>query len=380
MTNVQNGGIYVRFLDYDGLGYLIEELKDKFVQQQAGKGLSANDFTNILKEKLDSIESGAEKNVVHSVNGREGDIVITSDDVEFLSSVSGATPTTIRAIIDDIIAKDKAQDIEIAKKADKSTTYTKTQVDDVIKPKADKSYVDGELGKKANQTTTYTKDEVDSKLGDIDSGVISVNEKTGVVTLDTDDISDASATNKFVTTGEKASWNAKANVSYVDTEVAKKVDKISGKGLSTNDFTTALKNKLDAIEAGAQKNVIELIKRNGTNLPVDGKAINIEVPTKLGELTNDVTFQTKAQVQSLIADQGKMKKEIVASLPSVSTADDNTMYLVRNKQDSGYEEWMVINGTWEILGDTAAVDFTGYVHEDDITLITNAEIDAFLNV
>jgi hypothetical protein len=33
-----------------------------------------------------------------------------------------------------------------------------------------------------------------------------------------------------------------------------KVDKVSGKGLSTNDFTDALKNKLDGIEAGAQKN------------------------------------------------------------------------------------------------------------------------------
>lgn len=39
------------------------------------------------------------------------------------------------------------------------------------------------------------------------------------------------------------------------TDVDSKVDKVAGKGLSTNDYTTADKEKLDGIEAGAQKNV-----------------------------------------------------------------------------------------------------------------------------
>ena len=34
-----------------------------------------------------------------------------------------------------------------------------------------------------------------------------------------------------------------------------KVDKVEGKGLSTNDYTTAEKNKLAAIAAGAEVNV-----------------------------------------------------------------------------------------------------------------------------
>lgn len=40
------------------------------------------------------------------------------------------------------------------------------------------------------------------------------------------------------------------------TELNKKVDKISGKGLSTNDYTTAEKDKLLGIEAGAQVNEV----------------------------------------------------------------------------------------------------------------------------
>ena len=39
------------------------------------------------------------------------------------------------------------------------------------------------------------------------------------------------------------------------TELAKKVDKVSGKGLSTNDYTTDEKNKLAGIAAGAEVNV-----------------------------------------------------------------------------------------------------------------------------
>ena len=41
-----------------------------------------------------------------------------------------------------------------------------------------------------------------------------------------------------------------------------KVDKVEGKGLSTNDFTTELKNKLNGIEAGAQVNTVTGIKGN----------------------------------------------------------------------------------------------------------------------
>ena len=46
-----------------------------------------------------------------------------------------------------------------------------------------------------------------------------------------------------------------ATVTYVDQQDALKVDKIAGKGLSTNDYTTAEQTKLAGIEAGAEVNV-----------------------------------------------------------------------------------------------------------------------------
>lgn len=58
-----------------------------------------------------------------------------------------------------------------------------------------------------------------------------------------------------------------------------KVDKETGKGLSTNDYTTEEKNKLAGIAEGAQVNVIETIKVNGAAQTVTAKAVDITVPT-----------------------------------------------------------------------------------------------------
>ena len=82
--------------------------------------------------------------------------------------------------------------------------------------------------------------------------------------------------------------------SKVKTALNNKVDKVSGKGLSTNDFTNALKNKLDGIAAGAQVNVIEGITVNSTAVPLTNKIANLTIPTKLTDLTNDGNFVTDA--------------------------------------------------------------------------------------
>lgn len=47
----------------------------------------------------------------------------------------------------------------------------------------------------------------------------------------------------------------KASTNYVDGELYKKVDKVDGKGLSTNDYTTTEKSKLAGIEEGADVSV-----------------------------------------------------------------------------------------------------------------------------
>lgn len=88
-------------------------------------------------------------------------------------------------------------------------------------------------------------------------------------------------------TGKDLSTNdytdtAKAIVDGVKSALANKVDKIAGKGLSANDFTDTLKNKLDDIASGAQVNVLEAVKLNGTTLNIDAnKAVNVEAITSI---------------------------------------------------------------------------------------------------
>lgn len=91
----------------------------------------------------------------------------------------------------------------------------------------------------------------------------------------------------------------------VDGLLANKVDKVEGKGLSTNDLTNELKGQYDAAYAhsqaahapvDAQANVIESVKVNGTALTVTGKAVDIAVPTDNAELTNGAGYLKAADI------------------------------------------------------------------------------------
>jgi len=86
-----------------------------------------------------------------------------------------------------------------------------------------------------------------------------------------------------------------------------KVDKESGKGLSANDLTNTLKGNYDAAyahsqeahaPAAAEKNVIVGVQKNGTDLTPNSttRKVNITVPTKVSELTNDSKFITLNEV------------------------------------------------------------------------------------
>lgn len=78
--------------------------------------------------------------------------------------------------------------------------------------------------------------------------------------------------------------------------VSTKVDKVEGKGLSSNDYTSDEKTKLAGIASGAQVNVLEGIQKNGNTVTVTNKIANISVPTKTSDITNDSGFITISDV------------------------------------------------------------------------------------
>lgn len=62
-----------KFVDNNALLYIFTKIKNAFVQAESGKGLSANDFTDDAKAKLDGIETGAQVNVQSDWNATTGD-------------------------------------------------------------------------------------------------------------------------------------------------------------------------------------------------------------------------------------------------------------------------------------------------------------------
>lgn len=139
------------------------------------------------------------------------------------------------------------------------------------------------------------------------------------------------------------------------------------------DKRTALEKRVKTLETtGGQSNKIESIKVNGTaqNIAAD-KSVNITVPTKTSQLTNDSAFQTSAQVasavQAAIAKTGHASFQKVDAVPAADSAKENVLYLVMNTTTKHYDIYAKIKGdgdsyTMERLDDTT-VDLSGYVQK-----------------
>ena len=67
-----------------------------------------------------------------------------------------------------------------------------------------------------------------------------------------------------------------AGLSYFANKIkALFVQKEDGKGLSTEDFTTSHKSKLDNLPADAERNIITGIQRNGLTVTPSNRIVNI---------------------------------------------------------------------------------------------------------
>lgn len=190
-----------------------------------------------------------------------------------------------------------------------------------------------------------------------------------------------------------------------------KVDKMEGKGLSTNDYTTDEKNKLEGIAAGANNythpahtayksglyklavdalghvtNASAVTKADITALGIPGQDTNTTYSPatqsnnglmtaadkkKLDAFGAASTYATITYVGQQISAAGHITKSIVATLPAASEAKENVIYMVKKSSGSGsnlYDEYMLIDGKLELVGDSAT----------KIDTLTNADITEIL--
>jgi hypothetical protein len=204
----------------------------------------------------------------------------------------------------------------VSAKTDPSVTSHLAQLDSVVAKKAEKSYVDTELAKKADKT--YVTRELAKKA-----------DKTYVNT------ELAKKADKTYVDTELAK---KANTADVNAALATKVDKVEGKGLSTNDYTDADKEKLTNIiwrPAAEGGDEISLVK-TGEKFTWDAKQDRIDYYLESARVEDgvlvitgsdgaEVTFDGTAAIDKIATPDGDL--DIIdkrVTIPLATTVLGNT--------------------------------------------------------
>lgn len=324
-----------KFLDNQtGLPTLWAAIGNKFVAKVDGKQLSTEDFTTALKTKLEGLDEAAMENQDAFANVKVGATTIAAgleqDTIEF---VQGANVT--------LTPNAGGKTVTIAAT---DTTYSEATTDAAgLLSAADKTKLDGiAAGAQVNQNAFAQ---------------ITANGTT---------ISAASASAAFeiaaganvTVTGDAAS--NKVTIAATDTTYEPATTSVAGL-MSAEDKTKL--NQL--VAASGEQNVIEVVKVNGVALEVteEDKSVNVVVPTKTSDITNDSDFQTSTQVTAAInaaiatVYEYKGSVDTADQLPAEGAAVGDT-YNIAAASDYGPAGMNVAwNGTaWDALGSSITIE------------------------
>ena len=206
----------------DGLVSLEESKVDAIV----GKGLSTNDYTRAEKTKLAGIEDNA--NAYTHPATHPASMITETSEKRFVSDTEKAAwnAKATESFVTEAIANAQLNGGQ-GGSVDLSGYVTTTALNTALNEKVDK------VSGKSLSTNDYTNAEK-TKLAGIEANANNYSHPSSHPAS----IITETSEKRFVTDNEKATWN-------------NKVDKISGKGLSTNDYTNAEKNKLQGIAVNA---------------------------------------------------------------------------------------------------------------------------------
>ena len=179
--------------------------------------------------------------------------------------------------------------------------------------------------------------------------------------------------------------------------INEKVTKEEGKGLSANDFTDELKGKLNDVEEGANKTIVDTALNAESTNPAQNKVVTEALGTKANlaspeftgtpkvptasEDSNDTqaanTAFVKAAIAAAVGDITSFEQTVVQQLPE--TGEKGVVYLVANngnEEGNYYDEYIWVANKFEHIG-TTKTDLTGYLKEEDLEDVTTEEIDTW---
>lgn len=90
-----------------------------------------------------------------------------------------------------------------------------------------------------------------------------------------------------------------------------------------------------------------------------GGSTNFVINDDPTEDTDPINYSyLRRYISNAIAEAGHLKRAVVQSLP-LTNIDENTIYMVENANGQGYDEYMYIQGAWDVIGTTG--DHSGYI-------------------
>lgn len=159
--------------------------------------------------------------------------------------------------------------------------------------------------------------------------------------------------------------------SKIKTLVGSKVDKVDGKGLSTNDYTTTEKNKL----AGLSNYTLPTASASTKGGIKVGAGLSISSDVLKADVTTTVLNEAKSEVLDLANDYTDTKvRNIYTYKGSVATASN----LPTSGQTAGDVYDIIAASTYGPAGTNVAwtgTEWDALGGSFDIVAITNAEID-----
>jgi hypothetical protein len=119
-----------------------------------------------------------------------------------------------------------------------------------------------------------------------------------------------------------------------------KVDKVAGKGLSTNDFTTELKDKLDGVEAGANKTAVDAELSATSENPVQNKAVKAALANKAGAEQLEKVINACCDVKTVSGGNYNLMK--VSEVSFSSRLQDNVEGIVSSTAANFVTGWIPV--------------------------------------